>query len=131
MTLLAILNTSEFMPHFWGRIILLAEQLLSPEEREQLHAMIFEVEKMVLETEIVPVEEEGGIKWVERTKGQASFYDIEMAMESQSDFYCYFEKEDGTHVTRFDVERRLDSIRKWLFDRVRERSMGRRFMRPR
>ena len=40
--------------------MLLAEQLLGPEERERLHEMIFDVEKMVLETEFYPRENDDG-----------------------------------------------------------------------
>lgn len=132
MNILAILNTSEFQPHYWSRLILLAEQLLDPHEKEELHAMLFEIEKMVLETEVVPRETpDGKIEWFERPRGEMSFYDIEMAIESNADYYCFFEKEDGTKVTRFDVERSLDRVRKWLFSKVLERAKGRRFMRPR
>jgi hypothetical protein len=58
-----------------------------------------------------------------------SLYDIEMAIESNADYYAYFEKEDGTVVTKFDVERKLDNIRKWLYETVRVKSQNRRFMR--
>ena len=32
------------MPHYWSELILLAEQLLLPEERAELHEMIFKIE---------------------------------------------------------------------------------------
>lgn len=128
MILLRMLEINSLVPHYWSELLLLAEQLLSPEEREQLHEMIFEVEKMVLETEMVPQEtEEGGVVWTERVKGELSLYDIEMAIESNPDYYAYFEKSDGAKVTKFDIERRLDKIRKWLYDKVRARAQGRRF----
>jgi hypothetical protein len=110
-------------------------QLFGPEEREQLNAMIFEVEKMVFDTEMVPREiqdensEETRIIWIERVKGEMSLYDIEMALESNMDYFAYFEKENGLIVTKFDIERKLDNIRKWLYEAVREKSQGRRFMR--
>jgi hypothetical protein len=110
-------------------LILLAEQLLGPEEKEELHEMIFNVEKMVLETEIVPRErEDGSVLWVERIKGRLSLYDIEMSTESNPDFFAYFERADGSRVTKFDIERELNRIKGWLYDRVRARAQGRRFM---
>jgi hypothetical protein len=110
--------------------MLLAEQLLGPEERERLHEMIFDVEKMVLETDFYPREnEDGTITWVERINGNLSLYDIEMAIESNPDYYAFFEKEDGTKVTKFDIERQLDKIRKFLYAIVRQKSQGRRFQR--
>ena len=116
------------VPHYFSHLFLLAEQLLSPEEREELHEKIFEVEKMVLQTEVVPVEKaDGSVQWVERVKGNLSMYDVEMALESSVDFYSYFEREDGSQVTRFDVERELNKIKSWLYSKVRERSSGRRF----
>lgn len=113
-------------------MILLAEQLLEPDERLELHEKLFNVEKMVLETEVVPREQDDGTTlWVERIKGNLSLYDIEMAIESNPDYYCYFERPDGSKVTKFDVERELDRIKKWLYEKVRDRSQGRRFMRYR
>ena len=108
-------------------------QLLGPEDREKLQDMIFDVEKMVLETENVPEEyfdeEEGETRiiWKQRVKGRLSLYDIEMAIESNPDYYAYFEKEDGARITKFDVERQLDKIRKWIYEVVREKAQGRRF----
>lgn len=109
---------------------MLADQLMQNEEdREELKRYIFEVEKLVLETEMVPVEDEetGKLLWIERVKGERSLYDIEMAIESNLDYYSFFEKEDGTVVTKFDVERKLDKMRKWIFSVVREKAVGRRF----
>jgi hypothetical protein len=109
-------------------MILLADQLLTPEERLELYKMIFEVEKMVLETHMVQEEtDDGESVWVEKVKGELSLYDVEMCMESLADYYAYFEREDGTTVTKFDVERKLNGIKRWLYDKVRQRSQGRRF----
>ena len=109
---------------------MIAERLLTPQEREQLNQMIFDVEKLVLETEIVPEEgEDGKIVWVEQIRGELSLYDIEMAFESLPDYYSYFQKDDGVMVTKFDVERKLDKIRKWVYERVGEKAQGRRFTR--
>jgi hypothetical protein len=111
-------------------LLLLAEQLLDPEEREELHQMIFDVEKRVLETAMEPKElEDGTVLWVEKVRGKLSLYDVEMALESNPDYYAYFELEDGTKVTKFDVERELNKIKSWLYQRVRERSIGKRFAR--
>ena len=128
MILLRLIELNDLVPHYFSHLFLLAEQLLSPEEREELHEKIFEVEKMVLQTEVVPVEKaDGSVQWVERVKGNLSMYDVEMALESSVDFYSYFEREDGSQVTRFDVERELNKIKSWLYSKVRERSSGRRF----
>lgn len=132
MILLRILSLNTLMPHAWSELLLLAEQLLDANEREELHEMIFEVEKLVLETEVLPrIKDDGTMVWVERIRGRLSLYDIEMAIESNPDFYAYFQKEDGTIVTKFDVERELDKIKHWLFTKVRERSSQRRFTRTR
>lgn len=128
MVLLRLLEMNSLMPHYWSELLLLAEQLLGPEEREELHRMIFEIEKLVLETEVYPKEQEDGtIVWVETIRGRLSLYDIEMASESNPDFYAYFQREDGRIITKFDVERELDKIKKWLYDKVRVRAQGRRF----
>lgn len=128
MLLLRLLELNSLMPHYFGELILLAEQLLSQEEREELHGKIFDVEKLVLETEVVPKEQEDGtVLWVERIKGRLSLYDVEMAIESNPDYYCYFESDDGRRVTKFDVERKLNEIKAWLYEKVRQRAQGRRF----
>ena len=94
--------------------------------------MIFEVEKLVLETEVVPQKDDDGkLVWVERIKGELSLYDIEMCTESLPDYYAYFQKDDGTTVSKFDIERKFDKIRKWIMERVREKASNRRFTRMR
>lgn len=130
MILVRCLEINSLVPHYWSELMLLAMQLLSEEERDELREMIFDVEKMVLETEVVPKEQEdGSIVWVERIRGDLSLYDIEMAIESNPDYYSYFERSDGQQVTKFDIERKLDRIKKWLYERVRQRSEGKRFHR--
>ena len=105
---------------------------MDDEEREELHDRIFNVERMVLETERIPRQmAEGTVLWVERTLGRLSLYDIEMAIESNPDFYAYFERPDGLKVTKFDIERELSRLKAWLFEKVRERSSNRRFNRLR
>lgn len=128
--LIRIMNTSSLQPHYWSELLSLANQLLDDQGRQKLQEMIAEVEQMVLETKRVREElPDGSVKWKTVVKGEASLYDIEMAIESNMDYYAYFEKEDGTIVTKFDIERRLDKIRKWIFDSVRERAANRRFSR--
>ena len=132
MVLLRILELNPLLPHYWSELILLAEQLLDDEEREELHDRIFNVERMVLETERIPRQmADGTVLWVERTLGRLSLYDIEMAIESNPDFYAYFERPDGLKVTKFDIERELSRLKAWLFEKVRERSSKRRFNRLR
>jgi len=57
-----------------------------------------------------------------------SLYDIEMAMESNRDFNAYFLRY-GIKVTKFDIERRLNGIKKFVFSLIRERAQSRRFKR--
>lgn len=132
MILLRLLELNSLLPHYWSELLLLADQLLSPEERLELYKMIFEIEKLVLETEMVAEEQDDGtVRWVEEVKGRLSLYDIEMATESNSDYFAYFQKEDGTTVSKFDIERRLNEIKRWLYAKVRVRAQGRRFTRMR
>jgi hypothetical protein len=87
---------------------------LNDDEVDEMRGMIAAVEDMVL------------------TDKQVEFgytlYDVEMAIESNPDYYAYFER-DGIKITKFDVERELNRIRTWIFMKVRERSVGRRFKR--
>ena len=123
-----IWNLTSLYPHYWSELLLLAEQFLTDEQREELHSMIFDVEKLVLETEVIPrVDENGKLFWVERIRGKLSLYDIEMAIESNPDYYAYFQREDGTIVTKFDVERELNRIKGWLFAHIRQRASSKRF----
>ena len=58
-----------------------------------------------------------------------SLYDIEMAIESNPDYYAYFEKSNGTTITKFDIERELNKIKAWIYSKVREQAVGRKFSR--
>ena len=124
MILLRMLEINSLVPHYWSELILLAEQLLQTEkEREELHKMIFEIEKLVLETEVAPREtEDGKVVWVERVRSRLSLYDIEMAIESNPDYFAYFEREDGQKISKFDIERELNRIKSWLYGIVRSRN---------
>lgn len=115
MILLRIIELNSLMPHFWSELFVLSFQLFSDEELESLKRHIRDVELMVF----IPEEISYGL----------SLYDIEMALESNPDFYAYFERQDGDKVSKFDVERRLDKIRQWIFERVREKARARRFSR--
>ena len=130
INLIRLMNLNSLMPHYWSELILLAQQLISEEQRIKLDELIHDVEKMVLETKRVREETpDGRVIWKTVVKGDASIYDIEMALESNADYFAYFEKEDGTIVTKFDVERKLDKLRKWLYTEVRIRSQNKRFSR--
>jgi hypothetical protein len=130
INVMSLYGLSTLQPHYYSQMILVAEQLLTVEEREELNQMIFEVEKMVLETEVMPVKQEDGkIIWVERIRGELSLYDVEM--ESLADYYAFFQKEDGTIISKFDVERRLDKVRKYVYGCLRTHAEGMRFNRGR
>jgi hypothetical protein len=58
-----------------------------------------------------------------------SLYDIEMSMESNLDFFSYFERPDGVQVSKFDVERELNKIKQWIYSIVRQKASTRRFRR--
>lgn len=94
-------------------------QLFDPKspEYEELQQMIAEVEWYVLDEDQI----DAGY----------SLYDIELAMESNQDYYCYFERSDGGVVTKFDIERRLNNIKSWLYAHVRSRATSRKFQRYR
>jgi hypothetical protein len=94
-------------------------QLFPPDSEEYavLQEAIRDIEKMVLEENQL----EAGM----------SLYDIEMALESNPDYYSYFAKDDGSVVTKFDVERELNKIKAWIYSKVRELAIGRKFMRYR
>lgn len=61
-------------------------------------------------------------------KERHSLYDIEMALESNKDFTAYFERY-GTLIYKFDVERRLNKIKEWIFVLVKQKASQRRFKR--
>lgn len=93
----------------------LSFQLFSDDELEALKLHIREIELMIFSPE--------------QLKYGYSLYDIEMALESNPDYYSYFERADGAKVTKFDVERRLDKVRQWIFMQVREKAKSKRFSR--
>jgi hypothetical protein len=132
MVLLKLLGHSSLMPHHWSEMLHNAYLLFDRDDRIELQRRIFEIEKMVLETEVVPKEDEDGqLVWVERIRGKLSIYDIEMAIESNPDYYAFFRREDGRTVSKFDVERELDRLKKWVYDKVHAKASQRRFSRMR
>jgi hypothetical protein len=96
---------------------MLSFQLFDPtsEQYAELQEMIRSVEEIVLSPSQV--------------KGGLSLYDIEMAFESNADYYAYFEREDGVQITKFDVERELSKIKSWIYGHVRIQAVGRKFQR--
>ena len=117
LILLRILELNPLLPHYWSELLNLSFQLFEPssEEYAVLQEMIREVEEMVLDENQI-------------TAG-LSFYDIDMAIESNQDYYSYFERTDGIQVSKFDVERELSKIKAWIFSNVRVRASGRKFQR--
>ena len=150
LILLRILELNNLMPHYWSELFVLAAQLLNDEEKKILGRMVKQVEKMVLEKEVMfnyykcndcKKEYTSKKDWydmftcpfckktdVEVLQERQSIFDIEMSMESNKDYTAYFLRY-GMKITKFDIERRLNRIKIWLFDIVRERSSKRRFRR--
>ena len=130
IVLSSILRLSPLMPHYWSTLLSQAVQLLTPEEIAEMEKMIGRVEMMVNGVErVIVLDVEGNPQLKERSEGLLTLYDIEMAFESNQDYYAFFEREDGVRVTKFDIERELDKIRKWLFLKVKERAYSMRFSR--
>jgi hypothetical protein len=105
------------MPHYWSELFLLAFQLFEPDSAEYT----------VLQDQIVAVE--NIIFNKKEIQAGLSLYDIEMAIESNPDYYAYFERSDGNQVTKFDVERELNKIKQWIYSEVRVRAVTRKFRR--
>lgn len=100
---------------YWSELLVLSYQLFADEELTALQQMVADVEAMVFDEE--------------QLEAGYSLYDIEMAIESNPDYYAYFDRSDGIQVTKFDVERRLDKVKQWIFARVRDKAQVRRFSR--
>ena len=100
-------------------MFILSFQLFDPKtpEYEQLQGMIAEVEFIVLDED--------------QLEGGCSLYDIEMSIESNQDYFSFFERSDGIVVTKFDVERRLNNIKSFIYSQVRIKASGRKFQRYR
>lgn len=130
--------------------MILAFQLLEPEEQKILKTRIEEIEHTVLEDDVLynrykcldcnykfksktdwfdihgcPKCQSMNIKTVQ---DRHSLYDIEMAIESNRDFGSFFMRY-GRRITKFDVERKLNRIKQFIFNIIRERASQRRFKR--
>lgn len=148
--LLKLANSSPLMPHYWSDFIVNAKQLLNHEQEKRLAAMVREVEKMVLEEEFW-----FNVFWCDQCKKswrteddwyevascpkcksydvkliveRHSLYDIEMAIESNRDFTAFFNRY-GAKIYKFDIERKLNKIKEWIFVIVKEKASSRRFTR--
>ena len=117
LLLLRLIELNPLLPHYYSELFLLSFQLFPPDSPEYavLQDAIREIERLVLEED-------------QLAAGQ-SLYDIEMAVESNPDYYSFFCKDDGSVVTKFDVERELNKIKAWIYSRVRELAIGRKFQR--
>lgn len=100
---------------YWSELLVLSNQLFADDELTALQQMVADVEAMVFDQE--------------QLDAGYSLYDIEMAIESNPDYYAYFDRSDGVQVTKFDIERRLDKVKQWIFARVRDKAQTRRFSR--
>lgn len=116
MILLRILELNSLMPHYWSELFTLSLQLFEDEELAELKFMIKGVEELVFTDEEIDMGK--------------SLYDLEMAIESNPDYYSYFEREDtGQTISKFDIERQLNQIKLWIYERVREKARARKFTR--
>jgi len=117
-------------PKYWSQLLWMCSQLLSVEQLHELEKKLGQVEMLVNGKErYIEKQPNGEIVIRERSAGTYTLYDIEMAFESLPDYLAYFQREDGTKVTKFDIERELDKIRKWIFWIVREKAYNTRFTR--
>ena len=148
--LIRILSLSPLMPHYWSDFFVNSRLLLSSDEEIQLGRYIRDVERFVLEEDYwfnffrckscgksFQTEDDWYMvsgcrscksRDIELVSEKQTLYDIEMAIESNRDFTAYFEKY-GTAISKFDVERRLNKIKEWIFTLIKERAKTRRFKR--
>ena len=131
MMLLRAIELNSLLPHYWSELFTLMSQLLDEKETQFLQQQLVEIENYVLSEAQI--------------KAGYSLYDIEMAIESNPDYYAYFENPRGNNqwregsmrkirnaeITKFDVERKLNKVKSWIFAVVRKRAEGRRFNRMR
>lgn len=150
MVLLRIIELNELVPHYFSNLMLLTDQLINDDERDQLSYMITDIEDYVFEKEdlnhefycrdckknwetrieplyVAKCPHCKSVKIVNIRMGK-TFYDLELAMESNQDYNSYF-KRYGKKISKFSLERRLNMIKKWVFALIRERASSRRFQR--
>lgn len=150
MVILRLLELNSLIPHYWSEFMILAFQLLGDEEQKILKSKIDEIESLVLEKEFIKnyykcvnckFKFKTRIDWFDMTQcpkcespniktvlDRQSLYDIEMAMESNRDYGAFFLKY-GSRITKFDIERKLNRIKQWIFNIIRQRAQQRRFKR--
>lgn len=151
MIILRMVELNSLMPHYWSELFLLSRQLFTERTEElQLDKYIRQLEEDVLEEEEIYncfICQECGAKFrtrqdwfeiqecykcrssdVKLVEERLSLYDIEMALESNTDYNSYMRKY-GTKISKFDIERRLNTIKEWMYLKVRDKSQGRRFKR--
>ncbi|MBR9700906.1 hypothetical protein GOV11_03510 [Candidatus Woesearchaeota archaeon] len=125
-----IMSLHILQPHYFSSLFHIATQLLDEDEILEMERRIGLVEMMVNgEDKYIDFDEKGNSVVRARPKGGLTLYDIEMALESNLDYYAYFEREDGVKITKFDVERELDKVKRYIFLRVKEKAYGMRFTR--
>jgi hypothetical protein len=150
--LVRIINMSPLMPHYWSDFVVTAKQLLNAEQEKRLSNMVREVEKMVLEEEFwfnIFLCKKCQAVWkteddwyevatcknpncksydVKLIQERHSLYDIEMAIESNRDYTAFFNRY-GQKIYKFDVDRKLNKIKEWIFVIVKEKASSIRFNR--
>ncbi len=125
-----IMSLHPLQPHYWSALFVQATQLLDDSEISEMERRIAKVEMLVNGVErYMDTDDEGNAVTRIRPKGSLTLYDIEMASESNPDYYSFFERDDGVKVTKFDIERELEKIRKWIFLKVKEKAYSTRFTR--
>jgi len=124
----SIFGLHPMQPMYWSTFFWLCSQLLTVEQMKELEQRLGKVEMLVNGKErFIEKLSNGEIIIKERPAGSLSTYDIEMAFNSSDDYYAFFERPDGVKITKFDIEREFDKIRKWVFLIVREKAYNTRF----
>jgi len=131
--------------------MILAFQLLEPEEQKVLKQKIEEIEKSVLEDDVLynrykclscGYKFRSKTDWFDLKKGcprcndiniktvkdRNSLWDIEFSMESNQDFGAFFIRY-GDRIYKTDLERKLVKIKQYIFIKIRELASSRRFKR--
>ncbi len=154
MMILRLIELNSLIPHYWSEFLILSFQLLDTDQQKLLKKRIQEIESMVLEEDSlynvyrcdgpkclfkfktkrdwydITHCPKCGHKQVSTVIDRLSLYDIEMAMESNNDYNAFFVNK-GVKVTKFDVERKLNKIKQYVFNIIRETATKRRFKRAR
>jgi hypothetical protein len=125
-----LMSLNSLLPHYYSMLLSLSVQLLNDDEIAEMERMIGKVEMMVNgEERRLVMGDDGEPHIVVTSKGEYTLYDIEMVFESHQDYYAFIERDDGVRITRFDVERELDKIRKFIYMKVKQRALSMRFTR--